>query len=230
MMPPQVARNYEPLPVVLERGEGVWVWDEEGKRYLDMLGAYSAASFGHCHPRLVAALSGQAAGLDTISRAFRCRVLEDFLKRACALTGFDRALPMNSGAEAVETALKAARKWGYEVKGVAPDKAEIICCEGNFHGRTIAATAIAASLGFGTYFAAGTVFFYQGALTLAAAGVREVMTPPVVQAVTATGGLMIACLAVNIWGLAALRVANMLPGLLLAGVLTWTLERAAAFF
>jgi uncharacterized membrane protein YqgA involved in biofilm formation len=94
----------------------------------------------------------------------------------------------------------------------------------------IASTAIAASLGFGTFFAAGTVFLYQGALTLAAAGVREVMTPATVQAVTATGGLMIACLAVNIWGLAALRVANMLPGLLLAGVLTWTLEWAAAFF
>lgn len=94
----------------------------------------------------------------------------------------------------------------------------------------IASAAIAASLGFGTYFAAGTVFLYQGALTLAAAGVREVMTPAIVQAVTATGGLMIACLALNIWGLAALRVANMLPGLLLAGVLTWTLERAAAFF
>lgn len=155
ILSPYAARNYLPLPIVLDRAEGVWVWDEAGKRYLDMLGAYSAASFGHSHPRLVAALSRQAARLDTVSRALHARVLDDFLKRACELTGFDRALPMNSGAEAVETALKAARKWGYEVKKVQPDQAQIICCEGNFHGRTIAITAMSSipqyRQGFGPY-------------------------------------------------------------------------------
>lgn len=132
------ARNYAPLPVVLTRGDGVYVWDESGRRYLDMMGAYSALSHGHRHPRLVRALSDQVGRLGTTSRAFYTDRLGPFLKRACELTGQDRALPMNSGAEAVETALKAARKWAYKVKGVAPDKAEVIACEGNFHGRTIA--------------------------------------------------------------------------------------------
>ena len=108
VLSPYAARNYLPLPVVLERAEGVWVWDETGHRYLDMLGAYSAASFGHCNPVLVEAMTGQAKRLDTISRALHARVLDEFLKRACEQTGFDRALPMNTGAEAVETALKAA--------------------------------------------------------------------------------------------------------------------------
>jgi len=132
------ARNYAPLPVVLTRGEGIYVWDENGRRYLDMMGAYSALSHGHRHPRLVRALSDQVGRLGATSRAFYTDRLGPFLKRACELTGQDRALPMNSGAEAVETALKAARKWAYTVKGVAPDKAEVIACEGNFHGRTIA--------------------------------------------------------------------------------------------
>jgi ornithine--oxo-acid transaminase len=132
------ARNYAPLPVVLVRGEDVFVWDEQGRRYLDMMGAYSAVSHGHAHPRLVRALIRQASTLGVVSRAFRHERLGPFLKRACELTGQERALPMNTGAEAVETALKAARKWAYTVKGVAPEKAEIIACEGNFHGRTIA--------------------------------------------------------------------------------------------
>jgi ornithine--oxo-acid transaminase len=131
------AANYAPLPVTLVRGEGVYVWDENGRRYIDMMGAYSAVSFGHCHPRLVRALAEQAGRLDTISRAYFSDRLGPFLARACALTGMDAALPMNSGAEAVETALKAARKWAYKVKGVPADKAEIIAAEGNFHGRTI---------------------------------------------------------------------------------------------
>ncbi|TAK47874.1 MAG: ornithine--oxo-acid transaminase [Xanthobacteraceae bacterium] len=131
------ASNYAPLPVMIVRGEGVFVWDQDGRRYIDMMGAYSAASFGHCHPRLVAALSAQAGRLDTISRAFFSDTLGPFLARACELTGMDVALPMNSGAEAVETALKAARKWAYKVKGVPQDRAEIIAAEGNFHGRTI---------------------------------------------------------------------------------------------
>ena len=131
------AANYAPLPVTIVRGEGVYLWDETGRRYIDMMGAYSAVSFGHCHPRLVKALTEQAQRLDTISRAYFSDRLGPFLARACALTGFDAALPMNSGAEAVETALKAARKWAYTIKGVPSDRAEIIAADGNFHGRTI---------------------------------------------------------------------------------------------
>jgi ornithine--oxo-acid transaminase len=132
------ASNYAPMPVTLARGKGVYLWDENGRRYIDMMGAYSAASFGHCHPRLVQAVTDQARQLDTISRAYYSDRLGAFLGRACALTGMDQALPMNSGAEAVETALKAARKWAYTVKRVPADRAEIIVCDGNFHGRTIA--------------------------------------------------------------------------------------------
>ena len=134
------AGNYAPLPVTIVRGEGIHLWDEQGRRYVDMMGAYSAVSFGHCHPRLVEALSAQARRLDTISRAYFNDRLGPFLARACELTGMDAALPMNSGAEAMETALKAARKWAYKVKGVAADRAEIIACEANFHGRTITIT------------------------------------------------------------------------------------------
>lgn len=136
------ARNYHPLPVVLARGAGAWVWDVSGKKYLDMMSAYSAVSHGHCHPRLVAAVQRQVARLNIVSRAFHSDTLGPFLQRACELTGQDRALPMNTGAEAVETAIKAARKWAYEVKGVAQDQAEIIACSGNFHGRTIAIVAM----------------------------------------------------------------------------------------
>ena len=131
------APNYAPFPVTIVRGKGVYLWDESGQRYIDIMGAYSAASFGHCHPRLVQALTDQARQLDTISRAYFNDRLGAFLARACTLTGMDSALPMNSGAEAVETALKAARKWAYKVKGVPADQAEIIAAEGNFHGRTI---------------------------------------------------------------------------------------------
>jgi ornithine--oxo-acid transaminase len=131
------AENYAPLSVTIVRGEGVYLWDDRGRRYVDMMGAYSAVSFGHCHPRLVEALAMQARRLDTISRAYFSDRLGPFLARACELTGMDVALPMNSGAEAVETGLKAARKWAYKVKGVAADRAEIIVAEGNFHGRTI---------------------------------------------------------------------------------------------
>lgn len=136
------ARNYDPLPVDLVRGEGAHVWDRAGRRYLDMMSAYSAVSHGHCHPRLVRKLREQAGQLGIVSRAFRSPLLGPFLKRACDLTGMDMALPMNTGAEAVETALKAARKWAYQAKGVAADCAEIIVCEGNFHGRTLGAIAL----------------------------------------------------------------------------------------
>ena len=132
------AQNYKPLPVVLARGEGVYVWDTDGKKYLDMMSAYSAVSHGHAHPRLVRLVQEQVARLSVVSRAFYSDKLGPFLQRICELTGQDMALPMNTGAEAVETAIKAARKWAYTVKGIARDQAEIIACTGNFHGRTIA--------------------------------------------------------------------------------------------
>jgi len=132
------AKNYKPLDVVLTRGEGVYVWDVEGRRYLDCLSAYSAVNQGHCHPRILAAMTEQASRLTLTSRAFRNDQLAPFYEELCALTGSHKALPMNSGAEAVESALKVARKWGYEVKGVPKDQAEVIVAADNFHGRTIA--------------------------------------------------------------------------------------------
>lgn len=132
------AHNYAPLPIVLTRGQGMTVWDEQGKPYLDMMSAYSAVSHGHCHPRIVDVLKKQASTLGIVSRAFYSDQLGLFLEKACQLLGYESALPMNTGAEAVETALKAARKWAYKVKGVPENKAEIIACTGNFHGRTIA--------------------------------------------------------------------------------------------
>ena len=132
------AHNYRPLPVVLVHGEGVYLWDDEGQNYLDMMSAYSAVSHGHAHPRLVKTLIEQAQRLAVVSRAYYTDKLPKFLERICLLTNQDRALPMNTGAEAVETTIKAARKWAYKVKAVENDKAEIIICAGNFHGRTIA--------------------------------------------------------------------------------------------
>lgn len=131
------AHNYSPLPVVIDYGKGVFVWDIDGNKYLDMMSAYSAVSHGHSHPRLVKKLKHQASKLAIVSRAYHNACLADFLQRTCELTHYDMALPMNTGVEAVETALKAARKWGYEVKGIAEDEAEIIVCKNNFHGRTI---------------------------------------------------------------------------------------------
>lgn len=131
------ARNYAPLPVVIARGEGCQVWDADGRTYLDLMAAYSALSFGHGHPRLLAALNSQAARLAVTSRAFFNDRLPLLLKRLTELTGYERALPVNTGLEAVETALKAVRKWGYKVKGIEEGKAEIIACAGNFHGRSI---------------------------------------------------------------------------------------------
>jgi ornithine--oxo-acid transaminase len=131
------AHNYHPLDVVIERAEGVWVYDIEGKRYLDCLAAYSAVNQGHCHPRILQTLYEQAKKVTLTSRAFRNDQLPLLYKELHDLTGFDMALPMNSGAEAVETAVKTARKWGYKVKGIPRDKAEIIVCANNFHGRTV---------------------------------------------------------------------------------------------
>lgn len=149
------AQNYAPLEVVLTKGEGIFVWDEKGNKYLDMMSAYSAVSHGHCHPRLVKALQEQAATLGVVSRAYYSDKLAAFLKKACEMTGFEKALPMNTGAEAVETAMKAARKWAYTVKGVEENKAEIISCKNNFHGRTIAVVGMSSEFqykqGFGPF-------------------------------------------------------------------------------
>ena len=122
---------------MIEHAEGVWVYDVEGKRYLDCLAAYSAVNQGHCHPRILQTLIEQAGKVTLTSRAFRNDQLGPFYRELHELTGFDKALPMNSGAEAVETAIKTARKWGYKVKGIPEDKAEIIVCANNFHGRTV---------------------------------------------------------------------------------------------
>lgn len=130
------AHNYHPLPVVLEKGEGVYVWDVEGKKYYDFLSAYSAVNQGHSHPKILQALIDQASKLALTSRAFYNSSLGEYEKMITALFGFDKVLPMNSGAEAVETAVKLARKWSYEVKGISENAAKIIVCENNFHGRT----------------------------------------------------------------------------------------------
>lgn len=131
------AHNYHPLPVVLERGEGVHVWDVDGNRYFDFLSGYSAVNQGHCHPRIVAALVDQASRLTLTSRAFYNNLLGEYEKYITRLFGYDKVLPMNTGVEAVETALKLARRWGYEVKDIEPDQAKIIVCRDNFHGRTV---------------------------------------------------------------------------------------------
>jgi len=131
------AHNYHPLPVVLERGEGPFVWDVEGKRYFDFLSAYSAVNQGHCHPRIVRALTEQAQKLTLTSRAFYNSVLGEYEEYVTKYFGYDKVLPMNSGAEGDETALKLCRKWAYKKKGIKENNAKIICCEGNFHGRTI---------------------------------------------------------------------------------------------
>ena len=131
------AHNYHPLPVVLAKGEGVYVWDVEGKRYIDFLSGYSALSQGHCHPHIVGALKDQADKLTLVSRAFYADVLGEYEQFACEFFGYDKLLPMNTGAEAVETALKLARRWGYVRKGVPENKGKIVVCNDNFHGRTI---------------------------------------------------------------------------------------------
>jgi ornithine--oxo-acid transaminase len=131
------AHNYHPLPVVLERGEGVYVWDVEGKRYYDFLSAYSAVNQGHCHPRIIKALTDQASKLTLTSRAFYNDSLGEYEKFVTEYFGYDKVLPMNTGVEAVETAVKLARRWGYAVKGIPDNQAKIVFVEGNFHGRTI---------------------------------------------------------------------------------------------
>ncbi|WP_391559157.1 ornithine--oxo-acid transaminase [Robertmurraya sp.] len=136
------ANNYHPLPIVIEKAEGVWVENPEGDRYMDMLSAYSAVNQGHRHPKIIQALKDQADKVTLTSRAFHNDQLGPWYEKICKLTKKDMALPMNTGAEAVETALKAARRWGYDVKGIAENQAEIIACTGNFHGRTLGAVSL----------------------------------------------------------------------------------------
>ena len=136
------AHNYHPLPVVLSKGEGVYVWDVDGKKYYDFLSAYSAVNQGHCHPKIIDALTKQAKTLTLTSRAFYNDCLGEYEKFATEFFGYNKILPMNTGAEAVETAIKLARKWGYKKKGIPENQAKIICCEGNFHGRTVLAVSL----------------------------------------------------------------------------------------
>jgi ornithine--oxo-acid transaminase len=167
------ANNYKPLDVVIERGEGIWVWDVDGKRYLDFLSAYSAVNQGHAHPRIYQALVQQAQKITLTSRAFRNDQLPLLEKELCELLGYDKMLPMNSGAEAVETALKLARKWGNKVKGVPNSQQEIIACHGNFQGRTISIISFSDEEqyrdGFGPYTPGFKIVPYGDAAALEAA-------------------------------------------------------------
>lgn len=146
------AHNYHPLDVVIEKAEGVWVYDVDGKKYLDCLAAYSAVNQGHCHPKIADAAISQMQKVTLTSRAFRNDQMGPFLKELCELTGYEMSLPMNTGAEAVETAVKAARKWGYEIKGVPDDQAEIIVCNGNFHGRTTTVVGFSSEAAYKRHF------------------------------------------------------------------------------
>jgi len=167
------AHNYHPLDVVIERGEGVWVYDVDGKKYLDCLAAYSAVNQGHCHPRIMQAVVDQVKRVTLTSRAFRNDQLPQLYKLLHDLTGYDMSLPMNSGAEAVETAIKAARKWGYTVKGIPAGKAEIIACADNFHGRTVTIVSFSTDKqyrdGFGPMTPGFTVIPFGDAAALEAA-------------------------------------------------------------
>jgi len=170
------AHNYHPLDVVIERAEGVWVYDVEGKRYLDCLAAYSAVNQGHCHPRILQALADQARKVTLTSRAFRNEQLPLLYKELHDLTGYDMVLPMNSGAEAVETAVKTARKWGYKIKGIHENKAEIIVCANNFHGRTVTIVSFSSDEqyrdGFGPFTPGFKIIPFGDARAL-----REAITP-----------------------------------------------------
>lgn len=197
------AHNYHPLDVVLTRGEGPWVWDVEGRRYLDCLAAYSAVNQGHNHPRIVAALIEQAKVLGLTSRAFRNDKFGPFCKKLSELSGYERVLMMNSGAEAVETAIKAARKWGYERKGVPDDKAKILVCDGNFHGRTTTIVGFSDDVdtrgGYGP-FTPGFEIVRYGDLAAARAAFDEHTVAILVEPVQGEGGVII-------------PPANYLPGL-----------------
>jgi ornithine--oxo-acid transaminase len=188
------ARNYDPLPVVLARGQGSWLADVDGNRYLDLMSAYSAVSFGHAHPRIVAALIAQAQQLGVTSRAYHNDELPFLLERLAQLTGLDRALPANGGAEAVETAIKAARKWGYRIKGIAEGRAEIIGCHGNFHGRTITVTGLSTEPqyrdGFGP-FPPGLLTIPYGDADALAKAITPRTAAFLVEAIQGEGGIVV---------------------------------------
>ncbi|MEM8960006.1 MAG: ornithine--oxo-acid transaminase [Acidobacteriota bacterium] len=188
------AHNYHPLDVVIDRGEGVWVWDVDGKKYLDMLAAYSAVNQGHCHPAIVKALLDQAPRLTLTSRAFRNDKLPLFYKQLCDLTGFQRVLPMNTGAEAVETAIKAARKWAYEKKGVANNQAEILVFDQNFHGRTTTIVGFSSDEeykhGFGP-FAPGFRILPYGDIDAVAKAIHANTAAVLIEPIQGEGGIII---------------------------------------
>jgi ornithine--oxo-acid transaminase len=188
------AHNYSPLPVVINRAQGVWVWDVEGNRYLDCLSAYSALNQGHCHPRILATLREQAERCTLTSRAFQNDQMGPFLEKLCNLVGYDRALPMNTGAEAVETAIKAVRKWGYKVKGVADGKAEIIVCSQNFHGRTTTIVGFSSEAqyrdGFGP-FAPGFPMVEYGDLDALEAAINDNTVGFLVEPIQGEGGVIV---------------------------------------
>jgi len=188
------AKNYLPLPVVLAKGEGVWVTDPEGNRYMDMLSAYSAMNFGHCHPRIISALKEQADKITLTSRAFHNDKLGHFCRRLALLTDTELVLPMNTGAEAVETAIKAVRRWAYNVKGIPADQAEIICCNGNFHGRTVTIVSFSSDeayrSGFGP-FTPGFRLIEYGNLQALKEAINENTAAFLVEPIQGEGGIII---------------------------------------
>lgn len=188
------AHNYAPLPVVIQRGEGCWVWDVDGNRYLDMLSAYSALNQGHRHPAIIEALHEQAGRVTLTSRAFHNDQMGSFLRELAEASGFSRALPMNTGAEAVETAIKAARKWGYKVKGVQEGRAEIIVCDNNFHGRTTTIVGFSSEAqyrdGFGP-FAPGFRSVPHGDLDALEAAIGDNTVAFLVEPIQGEGGIVV---------------------------------------
>ncbi|MDW7729669.1 MAG: ornithine--oxo-acid transaminase [Bacillota bacterium] len=188
------ARNYLPLPVVLSSGEGVWVTDPEGNRYMDMLSAYSAMNFGHCHPKIIDALKKQADKITLTSRAFHNDQLGEFCRRLAELTDKEMVLPMNTGAEAVETAIKAVRRWAYRVKNVPEDKAEIIACSGNFHGRTVTIVSFSSDeaykSGFGPYTPGFRIIEY-GSIDALKAAINKNTAALLIEPIQGEGGIII---------------------------------------
>lgn len=188
------AHNYHPIPIVIAEGEGVWVTDVNGKRYLDMLAAYSAVNQGHKHPKIVEALISQAQKMPLTSRAFHNDRMGGYLKKLCGMTGFEKALPMNTGAEAVETALKAVRKWGYKVKGVPEGQAEIIACSNNFSGRTISCISFSTEDqyrdGFGP-FTPGFKTVTFGDLEALEAAITENTVAVILEPIQGEGGILV---------------------------------------
>lgn len=188
------ARNYQPLPVVLSEGKGAWVTDPEGNRYLDMLSAYSAMNFGHCHPTIIAALKEQADKITLTSRAFHNDQLGEFCRRLAELTGKEKVLPMNTGAEAVETAIKAVRRWAYRYKNVPENQAEIIACNGNFHGRTVTIVSFSSENaykeGYGP-FTPGFKLIEYGSLEALKKAINKNTAAFIVEPIQGEGGIII---------------------------------------